>query len=235
MTSLDDDLLELSMQHAAATPADTTALRDALWRRLHAEGWKAAPHTRRAFGSPTSDDDRTLLEAFVRGDPDAYNALYRRHAGALLGAAQRWLAKAEAQDAVQDAYIALYRKAQQVLDNPNPNGVRAFLFGATRIKMLDYHRRRLRAEQVLEAYAAELSTTGPDLFEQLLQRERTQLVADLFTKCNPLEQAVVSMALAGHTNTEIAKALELEPGHVGVLKHRAHAKLTNAIAEEGEP
>lgn len=234
MTTLDDDLLKLSMQHAAASSADTTALRDALWRRLHAEGWKAAPYSERAYGSRLGDDDRTLLQAFVRGDADAYEVLVKRHGSAMLGYAQRWMSKADAQDAVQDAFLALCHKPQKVLSDPSHN-VRAFLFGAVRIKLLDHYRRRLRAEQVLEAYANEPSAEGPDPLEQLHQRERAQLITDVFDRCNPLEQTVVSMALADHTNPEIAEQLDLTLNHVRVLKHRARAKLTQAIAPEGEP
>lgn len=234
MTSLDDDLLELSMQHAAATPADTTALRDALWRRLHAEGWKPAPHTTRAFGSRTSDDDRTLLDAWLRGDPEAFEVLTKRHGGALLSHARHSLPDTEAHDAVQDAFLALYRKGRSVLANPDQL-VRAFLFGATRINVLDHHRRRLRAERLLEKYAHEPTTEAPDVLHEIVQRERTQLVADLLALCKPLEQAVVSMTFAGMTTAEIAHELGLTPNHVRVLKHRAYTKLTNAIAPEGEP
>lgn len=229
MTTLDDDLLELSMQHAAATPAQAKSLRDALWRRLHAEGWKPAPYTERAFGSRTGDDDRTLLHAFVRGDVDAYEALVGRHGGALLSFAMRSLPEADAEDAVQKAFIALYRKAQDVLDKPEQN-VRAWLFVVTRYEAIDYHRRRLRAERALETYANEPTTSDPNPTERLLQleqeRERAQLIADLVARCNPLEQNVVLMTVEGKTNTEIAEALQIKPGHVAVLKHRALKKLT---------
>jgi RNA polymerase sigma-70 factor, ECF subfamily len=238
MTTLDDDLLELSMQHAAATPAAAKSLRDALWRRLHAEGWKAVPYTSRAFGSRTSGDDRTLLRAFVRGDAGAYEALVSRHGGALLSFAKRSLPEDDAEDAVQKAFIALYRKAEDVLDKPEQN-VRAWLFVVTRYEAIDYHRRRLRAERALETYANEPTSSDPDASERLLQqeheRERARLIAGLVARCNPLEQDVVTMIVAGRTHAEIAKELDLTPNHVRVLKHRALTKLTQAIAPEGEP
>jgi RNA polymerase sigma-70 factor (ECF subfamily) len=233
MTRLDEELLALSMQQVAATPADTTSLRDALWRRLYAEGWRPSLHKDRALGTGTSGTDRALLQEWLQGDPDAFEALVRRHGGTLLSYARRSLAEPEAQDAVQEAFIALFRKASDVLAKRLE--IRAFLFGATRIEVRNTHRKRLRAENILDAYANEPAPDAPDVLNEILQREQNQLVRDLLHTCNELEQDVVVMTLAGQTNAEIATALEITTNHVGVLKHRAHDKLKRAIAQGREP
>lgn len=234
MTRLDDELLALTMQQATDTSVDTTSLRDALWRRLHAEGWRPALHKDRAFGAGTGGSDRALLQEWVRGDSDAFEALVRRHGSALLSYARRSLPEAGAQDAVQDAFIALFRKANDILAKPEQE-VRAFLFGATRNEVRNAHRKQLRAEAVLDVYANEPAADGPNMLDELVQRERTQLVQDLLSACTPLEQDVVLMVLDGKTNAEIAEALELKPNHVRVIKHRAHTKLGHAIAQGREP
>ncbi|MCA9706293.1 MAG: sigma-70 family RNA polymerase sigma factor [Myxococcales bacterium] len=227
MTSPDDDLLALTMQHASANPADATALRDALWRRLHAEGWRPAFHTKRADGTVLPNDDRSLLQAFVQGDPDAFQALVHRHGGHLLGFAQRSVPKAQAEEFVQDAFVVLLRKATEVLAKPDQN-VRAFLFGVVRNDVRNANRRELLTKRVLDTYAHEPTPDEP--FEQVLQQKRTELLPALVAACSPLEQDVVLMALDGKTNPQIAQALGIEPGHVAVLKHRARTKLTRAIA-----
>lgn len=233
MTQLDDELLALTMQQPTDTSVDTTSLRDALWRRLHAEGWRHALHKDRAFGAGTGGSDRALLQEWVRGDADAFEALVHRHGGALLSFARRSLRDAEAQDAVQEAFIALFRKADYVLAKPE-NEVRAFLFGATRIKARDTHRKHLRAEDALGAFANE-PVDAPDVLTEILRGERAQIIKALLSACTPLEQDVVLMTLDGKTNGEIAQTLDLKPNYVGVIKHRAHEKLKRAIAEGREP
>jgi len=236
MTSLDDDLLALTMQQTSASSADAVAaLRDALWRRLHAEGWKPALHPTRADGGPPIDDDRSLLRAFIHGDTHAFGALVRRHGGDLLGYAMRWVSKDQAEDFAQIGFLVLFRKAAEVLAKPDQE-VRAYVFTVVRNEVCSTYRRDLRRQELLEAHALELvPDAGPDPFDLILQRERAELLPLLVTHCNPLMQDVVLMALAGKSNSEIAKALDLETKHVAVLKHRARVTLSRIIAPKGEP
>lgn len=57
-------------------------------------------------------DDRALMKAHVDGDPDAFNELARRHRDRLWAVALRTLGDPEeAADAVQDALISAFRRA----------------------------------------------------------------------------------------------------------------------------
>ncbi len=228
MTSLDDDLLELSIQRAASAPADPTSLRDALWQRLRETGWTWAPHKDRAYGSRTPATDVELLRAYLRRDPDAFEALVERHGGPLLAYARKQN-PTEAEDCVQDAFLILFRKAAQLVEDPAFK-LRQFLFGVTRIEILDRQRQRVRADKAIEALARELPPDDPDALGQLLEQERQQLVEHLSERCRPLEQDVILLAMRGHSNDEIAQQLDLKSGHVRVLKHRALTTLKAAIA-----
>lgn len=58
----------------------------------------------------SSDDDRTLLRRVRACDDDAFDELVRRHGGALLRVARRMLdSDADAQDAVQEAFLSAFR------------------------------------------------------------------------------------------------------------------------------
>jgi len=60
--------------------------------------------------TPTTNDERVLVESLKRGDGLAYEALVRAHGGAMLAVARRMLrAEDDAQDAVQDAMIAAFK------------------------------------------------------------------------------------------------------------------------------
>lgn len=229
MTPLDDDLLELSMQHAASTPVDTTSLRDALWQRLHETGWTWAPHRERAYGSRIITSDRELLRACIQRDPDAFEELVKRHGGALLAYARKKGDPSEAEGCTQEAFLVLFRKAEKLLENPQFEP-RPFLFGTTRIAICDRQRKRMREDKGIDAFSQQLPPEEPDALDQILAQERMQLVERLSTRCRPLEQDVILLALRGHTNEEIARQLDLKPVHVRVLKHRAVNKLKAAIA-----
>ena len=57
------------------------------------------------------DDDRRLVARCRAGERDACEELYRRHAPRVLGLARRMVGPAEdAEDAVQDVFLAVFRK-----------------------------------------------------------------------------------------------------------------------------
>jgi RNA polymerase sigma-70 factor (ECF subfamily) len=61
---------------------------------------------------PDPRDDPTLLQAHVQGDPDAFAELVRRHQDRLWAVAVRTLGdREEAADALQDALVSAYRRA----------------------------------------------------------------------------------------------------------------------------
>lgn len=82
-----------------------------------------------------------LLQGIRRKDRDAFDALYRRLAEPLLDMALlKTGEKAVAQDIVQELFIWLWEKAPEIaLSDDNDSTVRAYLFGALRNKILNYH------------------------------------------------------------------------------------------------
>jgi RNA polymerase sigma-70 factor, ECF subfamily len=59
------------------------------------------------------DDDRRLASRCRAGERDACEELYRRHAPRVLGLARRMVGSAEdAEDAVQDVFLAVFRKLE---------------------------------------------------------------------------------------------------------------------------
>ena len=226
MTTLDEHLWALAFERAAAAPGPTNLLRDLLWRSLHLSGWRpqSASH-----GDPLpANTDRVLLERFVHGDPEAFETLVERHGGALVGFARRSLPDEYADDAVQEAFLALFSRAHDVIATADRN-VRGFLFAVARSEVSKSLGHRLRDEGAPEQLLAELPPAEPDLFDRLRACERTELATLLYEACDALEQHTVLMRLDGRTATDIATVLELEPGHVHLVEHRAGTKLAAAL------
>ncbi len=61
-------------------------------------------------GPATTAPDAALVTALRRGEPDAYEALFRTHSGRLLATARRMLRNEEdAREALQDAFLGAFR------------------------------------------------------------------------------------------------------------------------------
>ncbi|WP_437311697.1 RNA polymerase sigma factor [Sorangium sp. So ce388] len=218
-----------------SAPPDVTGLaplRALLFGRLRASGWAPSGELR---GRPPSlaDSDEALLAAFVRGDAAGFDALFDRHAARLNGYVRRRLRlqPSDAADAVQEAFLILFQKAEAVLAH-EPVNVPGFLFGTLRNK----------AARILAARSREVAAGPPDGhalsldedgLEALLRRETAEKLASLLERtCSPLEQEVVTMDLDDRDGPEIALALGITPNHVRQIRHRALSKLREALAEE---
>lgn len=231
MPTLDDDLWALALKRAAADPVPTNVLRDFLWRSLHLSGWR--PRAQHTDGPVTAGSDRSLLERFVHGDPEAFEILVERHGGALGRFARRSLPDEYAEEAVQEAFLALFSKAHEVIATADRN-VRGFLYGVTRLEVRRSLGHRLREEAPLDELLAALPSSSPDVLERLRACESTERLSLLLEACDALEQHALLMRLDGRDHAEVAVTLELEPGHVRVLEHRAGTKLA-ARLDRGSP
>ena len=227
VSTLDDILWTLALDRAVAKPAPSNVLRDLLWRSLHHSGWR--PRALDPDSPLTRGTDRSLLERFIHGDPDAFEFLVERHGGTMVSFALRSLPSEYANDAVQVAFLAMFSKAHSVLASTDRNA-RGFLFRATRLEVRKNLAQLLREEGPVDGLVAALGPDDPDALDRLRAREPLELARLLYETCNSLEQEAVLLRLGGRSIADTAAALELEPGHVRVLEHRAIERLAAALA-----
>jgi RNA polymerase sigma-70 factor (ECF subfamily) len=222
---LDDDLWTLALDRAAAAPGPTNAVRDLLWRSLHLSGWR--PQVSGPDG-PAATSDRALLERFVHGDPEAFEALVERHGGALVGFARRSLPNEYADDAVHEAFLALFSGAHDVLAS-GERSVQGFLFRSARVHVRKNLGQLLREQGEVDDLPAPAPARGHDPLAALRAREPPAAAALLLDTCDALEQELVLLRMRGHDTAEIAAILELEPEHVEAVEQRARAKLARKV------
>jgi RNA polymerase sigma-70 factor (ECF subfamily) len=226
--TLADLLAQTTMLSAPLDATDLGRLRALLFQRLRASGWTPAGDERGEGGGRVKSDE-ALLTAFARGDGSAFDALFDRHAARLNGHARRWLQAADAADAVQEAFVALFAKGIAVLDREDAS-VGGFLFVVLRNRMRDVLAAR---ETPVAEPDPSLPAPFDDALTATLRREDTERLARLLDRaCGPLEQDVVLRTLEDHEGPAIAAALDISEGHVRVLRHRAYAKLRRALEEE---
>lgn len=241
--SLEVALYRCTIERAAATPATPSArLRSQLWRALRQTGWTPTEPLR-ARPAPAHLSDEALWQRFRDGDPAGFDDLMRRHLGVLVGYATRKLdSPAQAEDAVQETFLVLFRKAADI--DPRDDGVRRYLFG-----VLNYQLKRARASQLRAQYRhSQLCAEHPEhpeygniahrsddtaAWRALLQQHDTERLARaLDAVCHPLDQAILILASCDQSGPEIAAKLDLSEACVRTRKHRALRKLRAYLARE---
>ncbi|KWW98399.1 RNA polymerase [Carbonactinospora thermoautotrophica] len=169
--------------------------------------------------------DGELLARHVDGDREAFAQLVRRHRDRLWAVALRTLGDPEdAADALQDALVSAYRKADRFRGE---SAVTTWLYRIVVNACLDLARRRaVRSTQALDAETAErlpAADGAPDAIER--QELRLDLVSALDTLSVEQRAALVLVDMQGYSVVEAAEILGVPPGTVKSRCARGRAKL----------
>jgi len=134
-----------------------------------------------------------------------------------------------AQDAVQDAFIRLHAKWDEVLDRGVP--LKAWLFRTTHNAAIDTIRKesRRRLLHQRQAEQRDLQFSGDDRYS-----EQHALVLRHLNVLKPKEREVLILRLQeGMTYQEIADVIQRSEGYVGTLIHSATKKLSQRLRQAG--
>jgi RNA polymerase sigma-70 factor (ECF subfamily) len=183
------------------------------------------PYDAAAPAPPASDAD--LLAAHLAGDPNAFTTLVHRHQDRLWATALRMMRNPhDAADALQDAYLAAFRRAASFRGESQ---VTTWLHRIVVNACLDRLRKqqRQRSEQPLPEdpdRAGELmAETGPDPAEQ--RELRDELAAALAELNDDQRAALVLVDVEGYAVDEAAAILGVPPGTVKSRCARGRARL----------
>ena len=139
----------------------------------------------------------------------------------------RYLLKdaAEAEDAVQEAFVKLWRHR----DSIDPDKVKPWLMKVTRNGCLDRLRRRHPEEELQEWH---LPDAVPGPMQGLHQHQQGEwLKATINGLREPYRSLVVLRDIQQHSYAEVAGALELSLPQVKTYLHRARKQLREQLAE----
>lgn len=181
-------------------------------------------------------DDAELLQAVVRRDASALMALYDRYGRLAFGLAYRILGDAgAAEEAVQDAFLLVWRRAE-TFDPERGSGVRAWLLTIVHHKAIDLRRRQGRATTMDDIDAAAPALAGPDVWSAVSQDlERDRVRAAVAALPNEQQQAIALAYFDGLSHREIA---ERTGAPLGTIKGRMRLglrKLAEALADGPAP
>jgi RNA polymerase sigma-70 factor (ECF subfamily) len=168
--------------------------------------------------------DVLALKRVVRGDETAVAEIYDRYAAVALGLAVRIVgARAEAEDVVHDAFVAIVERADQY--KAERGTVASWILATSRNLAIDRARRHARQAQILELEVTHQSgppPPAPDV-ETELASDRVAVQAALAELSKPQRATIEEAFFNGLSYPEIA-ALHGVP--LGTVKSRATRALT---------
>lgn len=211
----------------------------AVLQSLEPTGFDAAAFSARMNGtlvaSSTDAADATAVARCAAGDPAALEGLYKSHARSCLCLARSVLVDTHhAEDAVQEAYLDLWRHADRF--DASRSTVRAWLLMLTHRKAVD----RVRMEQRRSTTPLHAEHDRPDdgpgpamqAVARLLAEEAREAVAAL----EPVKREALVLAYwGGYTQREIAVLTDTPLGTVKSRMHTALRDLPRLLASREEP
>lgn len=188
---------------------------------------------RESRDASTGETDASLVERSRRGDPDAFEELFRRHHSRVLRVATRILRDREsALDAVQETFVRAYRSFDRYTGEGSFGG---WVVRITANLAIDGVRRRRRValvETTPEAWDtvvdASANDDGPDHHAE--GRELRRALERALERLAPMQRVVLVLKeIEGLSCEEIAKTLRCSVGTVMSRLHYGRAKLQRSL------
>ncbi len=174
------------------------------------------------------------MQLLYRGNADAFEVIYDRHADAAFSLAYRMCGqRALAEDVVQESFLSLWRSGARF--DRNRGSVRTWTLGIVHNRAIDALRRRTVRERGI--------VDGEGIEERLPARERTELefarkdeareIRDALEALPEEQSRVIELAyFGGLTHVQIASMLDMP---VGTIKGRMRLGLAKMRVTLGDP
>ena len=177
---------------------------------------------------PADTPDSDLLALVAERDRYAFELLYHRYVRSVYGLALRRLRdRGQAEDAVQEAFAAIWRSAASY--RPERGAAGAWLYTVARNAIVD----RFRAAGPAAAEVPELVSAEPGPLERAESADAAWRVHRALEELPRRERDVIELAYwSGLSQTEVADYLNLPLGTVKTRTRSALARLSALL--EGE-
>lgn len=176
-------------------------------------------------------EEPSILARVAAGDPAAPNECIERFRGLVWSLARRLCSSpSEAEDAVQEIFIDLWRSAPRF--DPAIASETTFVAMIARRRLIDRTRRRMRRPEVPQipetVVDARERVDRPDLTEQ------QRLAQQAFEQLRPEQQQVLQLAIHhGCSHEQIATATGMPLGTVKTHARRGLIKIRQLLEQQG--
>jgi RNA polymerase sigma-70 factor (ECF subfamily) len=170
----------------------------------------------------------TFLERIAAGDPLAVEGCLEKYRGLVWSIARRFAGNhADAEDAVQEVFIELWRHAGRF--NSAMAAESTFVTTVARRRLIDRHRRRVRQPEAVPL-VAEPAAAGRSETDHLETLEEGQRARGLLEQLRPEQRQVLELSFdQGMSQQEIAEATRLPLGTVKTHARRGLMRLRRLL------
>ena len=166
-----------------------------------------------------SDDDLpAIVAASMRGDREAFGALYRRFGRAVRGVLIARLAPEDADDVLQDVFVHAFAHLKELRQ---PGAFAGWICAIARRQAVDHFRRARPTERLVDNVA---SSERPDV-----TADAARALAAIQTLPEAYRETLVLRLVEGLTGPEIADMTGLTPDSVRVNLHRGFRLLRERL------
>jgi RNA polymerase sigma-70 factor, ECF subfamily len=173
-------------------------------------------------------DERSLIEGLLKNDRDSLVAVYDAYASAAYGLALRVLGTAaEAEDVVQESFLALWRQAERL---DASRGLRSYLLAIVHHRAVDKVRRRGRRPELALDEEAPFVAPEEDPADAAARLDEAQQVRAALGSLPPDQRETVEMVyFKGLTINETADRMSVPLGTVKSRLRLAMARLRREL------
>jgi RNA polymerase sigma-70 factor (ECF subfamily) len=177
--------------------------------------------------------DAQLVVAVGRFREEALAEVYRRHAGASFGLAQRILGdRALAEEVVQEVFLRLWNQPDRF--DPERGSLRSFLLSQTHGRSVDIVRSETSRRAREERRSRLKAETGYDLEREVLDLTLAEQVREALATLSDGERSAIQLAyFGGHTYREVAVLLDEPEGTVKSRIRSGLSRLRSALVDGG--
>ena len=156
----------------------------------------------------SADNESQLLQRLSAGEEQAFKELYDHYAPSLISfAAARLVSLDEASDIVHDLFVHLWQDRQNINIRIS---FRAYLFAATRYRIIDHIRKNSTQKKYAEQIARMPVHTEEEAENKLFEKELRERLDEAINQLPPRTKEVFCLSRFEHLTTkEIAERLTL--------------------------
>jgi RNA polymerase sigma-70 factor, ECF subfamily len=170
----------------------------------------------------------TILERIAAGDPLAVEGCLEKYRGLVWSMARRYVAnRADAEDAVQEIFIELWRHAGR-FDSATASET-TFIATVARRRLIDRYRQTARRPETVPLVADPPAGARSDM-DRLAAIEQGQRVREMLRQLRPEQRRVLELSFdQGMSQQEIADAAKLPLGTVKTHARRGLMRLRKLL------
>jgi RNA polymerase sigma-70 factor (ECF subfamily) len=175
------------------------------------------------------DLDHDVIDGCLRGDEDAFRALFEAHKDKVYSIALRYAGdSAAAMDIAQDTFLKLMDRIGQFRGESSFD---SWLYRLVVNSCMDYRRKQQRLLPVIQEFFDSFRSVEESALQSLLRDEMEQQVQDVVAKLAPEHRIIIVLRYTeGLSYEEIAEILNCSRGTVASRLNRAHKILERRLS-----